>query len=70
MTSVNDNIIDRDLITDRYIKELIEGMDEKSMVQYIYDHMEYVLESYTIDELIAEVEEYDQSLLETPTIND
>ena len=70
MTSVNDNIIDRDLITDRYIKELIEGMDHKSMVQYIYDHMEYVLESYTIDELIAEVEEYDQSLLETPTIND
>jgi len=67
MTTPNDNIIDRDLITDRYIKELIEGMDEKSMVQYIYDHMEYVLESYTIDELIAEVEEYDQSLLETPT---
>lgn len=67
MTTPNDNIIDRDLITDRYIKELIEGMDEKSMVQYIYDHMEYVLESYTIDELIAEVEEYDRSLLETPT---
>ena len=64
MTQTKDNIIDRDQLQDRYINEIIDGMDHKSMYQYVYDNLADHLDKYSVDELITEVEDYYPDLLE------
>ena len=64
MTETNDQIIDRDQLQDTYINEIIDGMDLKDLIRIVYDNLESNLDSYTVDELIAEVEEYYPHLLE------
>ena len=62
--SMTDNIIDRDNLQNAYIESIIDGMDHKSMYQFVYDTIEQNLETYSVDELIEEVEEYHPELLE------
>ena len=62
--TVQDNIIDRDELQDAYIERIIDGMDHKNLWQYVYDSLEQNFERYSVDELIAEVEEYYPDLLE------
>ena len=62
--SMTDNIIDRDNLQDAYIRALINGMDSKTMEAFVYDTIEQNLETYSVDELIEEVENYDPELLE------
>ena len=68
MTETNakakDNIINRDELQDTYIRELIDGMDHKSMYAFVYDTLNDNLDKYSVDELIEEVEEYHPHLLE------
>ena len=64
MTQTNDNIIDRDELQDAYINEIIDGMDIKDLMRLVYDQLEHNLERYSVNELIAEVEEYYPHLLE------
>ena len=64
MTETTDKIIDRDALQDTYINEIIDGMDMKDLIRIVYDNLESNLDSYTVDELIAEVEEYYPHLLE------
>ena len=61
--SQQDNIIDRDELQNDYIERIIDGMDHKTLWQYVYDTLEQNFERYTCDELIAEVEEYYPDLL-------
>jgi len=61
---MQDNIIDRDELQDAYIERIIDGMDHKSLWQYVYDSLEQNFERYSVDELIAEVEDYYPDLLE------
>ncbi len=63
MTQITDNIIDRDELQDQYIRELIDGMDHKSMEQFVYDTINENLETYSLDELKEEVIEYYPELL-------
>jgi hypothetical protein len=63
-TETMDNIIDRDKLQDAYIRDLIYGMDEKSMEAFVYDTMNDNLDKYSVDELIEEVEEYDPDMME------
>ena len=63
-TEIMDNIIDRDKLQDAYIRDLIYGMDEKSMEAFVYDTMNDNLDKYSVDELIEEVEEYDPDMME------
>ena len=37
MTQTNDNIIDRDQLQEAYIESIIDGMDHKTMYQFVYD---------------------------------
>ena len=60
-----DNIVDRDELQNDYIERIIDGMDHKTMYQYIYDMLEQNFEKYTVDELIGEVEEYYPDLLDS-----
>ena len=62
--SMTDNIIDRDELQNAYIERIIDGMDHKDLWQFVYDTLEHNFESYSVQELITEVEDYYPDLLE------
>ena len=64
MTQTTDNIIDRDVLQETYIRELIDGMDHKDMYAFVYDTINDTLDKYTVDELIYEVSESYPDLLD------
>ena len=64
MTETQDKIIDRDQLQEAYIESIIDGMDHKTMYQYVYDSLTDSLDKYSVDELITEVEDYYPELLE------
>ena len=64
MTEMQDNIIDRDELQDNLINQILDDMDIKTMMAILYDNMSNNYDSYTVDELIEEVEEYYPHLLE------
>ena len=64
MTETNDKIIDRDALQDNMIQQILDDMDIKTMMAILYDNMSESYDKYSVDELIAEVEEYYPHLLE------
>ena len=64
MTETKDNIVDRDKLQEAYIESIIDGMDHKTMYQYVYDNLTDHLDKYSVHELITEVEDYYPELLE------
>ena len=62
--SMTDNIIDRDELQDNLINQILDDMDIKTMMAILYDNMSESYDKYSVDELIAEVEEYYPHLLE------
>ena len=64
MTMTNDRIIDRDALQDSMIQQILDDMDIKTMMAILYDNMSESYDKYSVDELIAEVEEYYPHLLE------
>ena len=69
VTQMSDNIIDRDELQEAYVSAIVDGMDWKTMERFVYDTINENLEGYTIDELIAEVSEYNPELLEDTSID-
>jgi hypothetical protein len=61
---MSDNIIDRDKLQEAMIHNIIDGMDWKTMEQYVYDSLEGNFDDYTLEELITEAEDYYPELLE------
>ena len=61
---MTDNINDRDSLQEAYIESIIDGMDHKSMYQFVYDSLNNNLDDYTVEELITEVKDYYPELLE------
>ena len=61
---MTENIVNRDELQEAYIESIIDGMDHKTMYQYIYDNLTDHLDKYSVDELITEVEDYYPELLE------
>ena len=64
MTMTKENIIDRDELQDAMIQQILDDMDIKTMMAILYDNMSESYDKYSVDELIAEVEEYYPHLLE------
>ena len=64
MTQMTDNIIDRDALQDSMIQQTLDDMDIKTMMSVLYDYLDADYDKYSVDELIAEVEEYYPHLLE------
>ena len=56
--------MNRDQLQNDYIESIIDGMDHKTMYQYVYDMLEQSLETYTDEELETEVKDYYPHLLE------
>jgi len=64
MIMTQDKIIDRDVLQDNMINQILDDMDIKTMMAILYDNMSNNYDSYTVDELIEEVKEYYPHLLE------
>ena len=64
MIMTKENIIDRDQLQDAMIQQILDDMDIKTMMAILYDNMSESYDKYSVDELIAEVEEYYPHLLE------
>ena len=64
MTETNDQIIDRDALQDQLINQILDDMDIQTMMAILYDDMNESYDQYSVDQLIAEVEEYYPYLLE------
>ena len=64
MTETKDNIVDRDELQASLINQILDDMDIKTMMAILYDNMSESYDKYSVDELIAEVEEYYPHLLE------
>ena len=60
----SNNSINRDSLQDAFIQRIIDGMDHKDMYQFVYDSLTDNFESYSVNELITEVEDYYPDLLE------
>jgi len=51
-------------LVERYAEQIMDGMDMKTMEQFVFDTLVDNLKSYTPEELIAEVTEYNPDLLD------
>jgi hypothetical protein len=56
--------MNRNELQETYIHQLIDGMDHKTMYQFVYDSLDDSLSKYSEAELITEVEEHYPELLE------
>ena len=56
--------MNRSELLDTYIETIIDGMDHKDLWQYVYDSLEQNFETYSEEELVAEVKEYYPHILE------
>ena len=62
--NVADKIVDRDELQDNLINQILDDMDIKTMMAVLYDYLDADYDKYSVDELIAEAEEYYPQLLE------
>jgi len=56
--------MNRNELQEAYIHQVIDGMDFKTMYQFVYDTLDDSLSKYSEAELITEVEDYYPELLE------
>ena len=61
--------MNRSELQESYIESIIDGMDHKTMYQYVYDNLADHLDKYSEQELITEVEDYYPELLEESNTN-
>ena len=66
---MTDNIIDRDSLQEAYVTSIVDGMDWKTMEQFVYDTIDANLDNYTVEELITEVEDYYPELLQQDEVS-
>ena len=64
MTETTDNIIDRDQLQQNLIDRIVDDMDLKTLMQLVAEQLDHNYDEYTVDQLIAEAEEYYPDLLE------
>lgn len=51
-------------LIENYVQQILDGMDMKTMECFVYDTLKENLESYSDEELLAEITEYNPELLE------
>ena len=59
-----EKIVDRDQLQDDLITRIIDDMDLKTMAACLYDYMNESYDKYSVDEIIAEAEEYYPDLMD------
>ena len=56
--------MNRTELQESYIQQLVDGMDYKTMEQFVYDSLNENLDKYTDEELKTEITDYYPELLE------
>jgi hypothetical protein len=56
--------MNRTELQESYIQQLVDGMDWKTMEQFVYDSLNENLDKYTDEELKTEINDYYPELLE------
>ena len=56
--------MNRDQLQEAYIESIIDGMDHKTMYQFVYDTLDGNHDDFTTEELVTEVKDYYPELLE------
>ena len=56
--------MNRPELQESYLQQLVDGMDWKTMEQFVYDTVNENLDKYTDEELKEEIEDYYPELLE------
>lgn len=56
--------MNRPELQESYLQQLVDGMDWKTMEQFVYDTLNENLDKYTDEELKEEIEDYYPELLE------
>ncbi len=56
--------MNRSELQDQLIQQILDDMDIKTMMAILYDNMSESYDKYSVEELIAEVEEYYPHILE------
>ena len=69
-TMNNNKNINRDVLQDDLIHQILDDMDMKTMAAILYDCMSEDYDKFSDDELIAEAEEYYPHLLPEPNISE
>lgn len=64
MSSIQENIIDRDVLQSKYVQYIVDSMDWDDMERFVYETIDQNLEKYNIDELIDEVADVSPELLD------
>jgi len=65
---MTENIIDRDKLQEALIWTIIDGMDKRTLEQFVCDSLNGNFDDYSVTELINEVEEHYPELLEDDTV--
>ena len=68
--TIQDNIIDRDVLQAKYVQELIDSMDWKDMERIVYETIDNNLDQYNMNELIDEVSDICPELLNCSSYSD
>jgi hypothetical protein len=53
----------REELIENYAQQILDGMDMKTMECFVYDTLKENLESYTDEDLLTEITEYNPELL-------
>ena len=51
-------------LIEQFAEIIVDGMDTKTLVQYVYDDLVYTYEQYTQNELKENINDYDPELFE------
>ena len=62
------NTIDRNQLQEAYIESIIDCMDHKTMYQFVYVSLRDNLDSYSVEELVTEVEDIMPELLDQKVV--
>jgi hypothetical protein len=61
--TTKNNIIDRDVLQDKYIQRVIDSLDLDDCLAMLYDYIDKDTDKLSLNELIEDVEEYYPELL-------
>lgn len=64
MSTIQDNIIDRDVLQDKYVQQIIDSLDLDDCLAMLYDYISKDQDSLTFSELLDDVNEYYPELLD------
>ena len=68
--TIQDNIIDRDVLQAKYVQQIIDSLDMDDCLAMLYDYINKDQDNLSFSELLEDVNEYYPELLNCSSYND